>query len=128
MKVAMYLSDTMELLGVVEVERDIAEQLKHGGYWKCANYEPMLAPTSGRVAFDALYNVIEYKAEAIYGSKGQTIILKCEKREHLELWPKQLWPRRRKKGWKLPKADRRQRAQQQGPQYRLINPNAFRHG
>lgn len=131
MKTAVYLHETGELLGVVDVDAEIAERMKHGGFWHMGQRMTMRAIdySKGMDDFDMTCDRIEFRFVPIYTGKGQTLHIVVKKREDLESWPKQLWPRRRKeRSWKLPKSDRRARAQSLGTQYRLHNPNAFRRG
>jgi hypothetical protein len=130
MKVAVYLANTAELLGVVDCDAEVCERMRHGGYWRLNSYRlTPLAAYSPTTPINDVLDIIEYQAVPIYASGGQTFYFVVQKREHLECWSRQLWPRRRSRNHKeskLPKADRRQRAQAQGPQYRLTNPNVFR--
>lgn len=123
MKVACYLDDTMELIGIIDLDAQQAEVVchRHGGVIQMAERDALApyGPSSFNASATATFNVIRFQFEAIYGRKGQTVICKIAKREHLALWPKQLWPRRRSKRYKLTKSDRRYRAQQQGTQNRL---------
>lgn len=127
MKMAVYLAGEMELLGVVDVDRDMAERMRNGGYWNCAKCPPIRAAyTRDTVPTSDTFEVIAFQFVPLHGSRGQTCFIKVLEREHLACWPRQLWPRRREKPHKLPKADRRARAQAQGNQYRLRDPNQFR--
>lgn len=116
MKAAVYLADTGELLGVVNVPSEQAHRLKHGGAWRCADYGRMhtRGPIASMEAMDAVYREIEIKAVPIYTGKGSTFFLVVQEREHMALWHKQVgrqvFPRFRDRENKMPKGFRRDRA------------------
>lgn len=111
MKVAVYLDSTLELLGVVECDRECYDALRRQRVLSRAKYAPLRSRAVMDMAtvFKDTVERIDFEAVTLQRSNGAVAIaLLVKKREHLSAWEgHQVWPRKRDKRYKRTKSERK---------------------
>lgn len=114
MKVPVYLEPSLELIGVVDIDPSQQYALEQQRFLQVVKWPGM--PMSPHDPLGPIAD-LSYQTETVMfryfplknASGARTICLTVAKREWLSAWEKQLWPRKRKKGFRLTKAQRRAR-------------------
>lgn len=113
MKVAVYLDSTLELLGVVECDRECYEMFKRRRVLSTVKFQPTPAISyqDMTVASNDTAERIDFEAVTLQRLNGAVAVaLLVKKREHLAAWEgRQVWPRKRDKRDKLSKSERKWR-------------------
>lgn len=116
MKVPVYHEPTLELIGVVDIDSVQQELLEQQRCLRTARWPEIRSPLglSGLVVESDLWvERIEFRYFPLKNAHGaRTIALTVAKKEWLSGWDRQLWPRKRKKNFRLTKAERKARREQ----------------
>lgn len=114
MKVPVYLESTLELLAIVEVSPHEEQTLQGQRFINLVEYGPLRSipqrpDRTHAVTFNASY--VTFKRVNLHNGFASTFALEVQKREHVSVWPRRVWPRQRKKHYKMTKAQRKDRQQ-----------------
>lgn len=113
MKVAVYLSDTAELIGIVECSHDFGRMLADRRYYSMAKWQmPRIDFMSAMAEMPTNQAVERIDFEVVQHHRSNhalAISLFVKKREHLAVWDagRTIWPRKRDKRYKRTKAERK---------------------
>lgn len=122
MKAPVYLESTLELLAVVEVSPHEEQTLREQRFINMCEYRPLRSMSQYPDQVDTItsdFSYITFKRVGLHNSFAATFALVVQKREHVNAWPRRVWPRQKKKDrYKPSRAERKDRRQymEQHPQ------------